>query len=207
MLRLHGRAHSVHDSHDAGFRPRVSQSVSSGPCSKGQSSLPTKYSHNIRTTTRQSGNEYKGWAIFIEGGTQKKTVEKTRAAWSAIARASPDSQRDKKVLQEKLFPTGFWQKSKLCALRSCVRGPTFKKKVVGAHQLARHTWTILHRIWAAKTLCGLCRTLQHLKSLLPRLFRPTPQGKHQRQYFNATAITTTAVTTTEEGVYDERLRS
>ena len=43
---------------------------------------------NSRTTTREEGNDFQGWAIYTDGGTRVSEGE-TSAGWSAVAR-SPD---------------------------------------------------------------------------------------------------------------------
>ena len=42
--------------------------------------------HNIRTSTRDKGNDFQGWAINTDGGTRLADGE-TLARWSAIARS------------------------------------------------------------------------------------------------------------------------
>ena len=47
-----------------------------------------RYPHlsNVRTTTRERGNDFQGWAIFSDGSTRLIDGE-TLAAWGAIARS------------------------------------------------------------------------------------------------------------------------
>ena len=47
-----------------------------------------RYTHlpNVRTTTRERGNEFKGWAICTDGGTRVVDGE-TLAGWCMIARS------------------------------------------------------------------------------------------------------------------------
>ena len=49
-----------------------------------------RYPHlpNVRTATRERGNDFKGWAVYTDGGTLVVDGE-TFAGWGAIAR-SPD---------------------------------------------------------------------------------------------------------------------
>ena len=53
-----------------------------------------RYPHlpNVRTTTRERGNDFKGWTIFSDGCSRVVDGE-TFAGWSAIAR-SPDERID-----------------------------------------------------------------------------------------------------------------
>ena len=44
--------------------------------------------HSTRTTTREKGNDFEGWAIYTDGGTRVSEGE-TSAGWRAVAR-SPD---------------------------------------------------------------------------------------------------------------------
>ena len=43
---------------------------------------------NSRTTTREKGNDFQGWAIYTDGGTRVSEGEAS-AVWGAVAR-SPD---------------------------------------------------------------------------------------------------------------------
>ena len=47
-----------------------------------------RYPHlpNVRTTTRERGNDFQGWAIYTDGGTRVENGE-TSARWSVIARS------------------------------------------------------------------------------------------------------------------------
>ena len=47
-----------------------------------------RYPHlpNIRTTTRERGNDFQGWAIYTDAGTRLVDGE-TSAGWGAIARS------------------------------------------------------------------------------------------------------------------------
>ena len=44
------------------------------------------YLPNARSTTRERGNDYRGWAIYTDGGTRVVDGE-TLAGWSVIARS------------------------------------------------------------------------------------------------------------------------
>ena len=60
-------------------------------CLTGRSAdIPFQRSNN-RTTTQKNGDDFKGWALFIGGGTHSTDGE-TTAGWSAVAR-SPDGRR------------------------------------------------------------------------------------------------------------------
>ena len=56
--------------------------------------LKGRYPHrtNIRTTTRERGNDFQGWPIYTDGGTRLVDGE-TLAGWGAIAR-SPNGRID-----------------------------------------------------------------------------------------------------------------
>ena len=47
-----------------------------------------RYPHlpSVRTTTRERGNGFQGWAIYTDGGTRLADGE-TLAGWSAVARS------------------------------------------------------------------------------------------------------------------------
>ena len=47
-----------------------------------------RYPHlpNARTTTRERGNDFQGWAIYTDGGTRLSDGE-TLAGWGAVARS------------------------------------------------------------------------------------------------------------------------
>ena len=45
-----------------------------------------RISPDIRTTTREKGNDFQGWAIYTEGGT-RVSEGKTSAGWGAVARS------------------------------------------------------------------------------------------------------------------------
>ena len=47
---------------------------------------------NVRSSTRERGNDFRGWAIYTDGGTRTENGE-TFAGWSVIAR-SPNRRID-----------------------------------------------------------------------------------------------------------------
>ena len=84
----------LHDGYHSCLRPCISgdMSIKTHAGYLGEISVSPKpnarYPHlpNARSTTRERGNDYRGWAIFTDGGTRVVDGE-TLAGWSVISRS------------------------------------------------------------------------------------------------------------------------
>ena len=86
---------SLNDSHHSSIYPRVPinfawrdmfplLSIQNFACTTAKAPYP--HHPNARTTTRERGNDFQGWANYTEGST-RLTDGETSAGWGAVARS------------------------------------------------------------------------------------------------------------------------